>query len=68
MLCLAITGFAGDPEQVTELLQTPPTVVARKGTPSLSGRPHRSNGWWLVVHADEPIDGTRHAAALNHLI
>ena len=68
MLCLAITGFEADPERVTELLQIAPTYVARKGAVSRSGRPHRSNGWWLEATPAKLMDGGSHDTALNLII
>jgi hypothetical protein len=68
MLCLAITGFESDPDRVTELLKIAPSQVARKGTPSRSGRLHVSNGWWFEVHADRLTDGGQHHVALGELL
>jgi diadenosine tetraphosphatase ApaH/serine/threonine PP2A family protein phosphatase len=43
--------------------------VARKGTISLmSGRPHRSNCWWLESSPAKLTDGGSHDTALNLLI
>ena len=68
MLCLSITGFDADPDRVTELLQIAPTEVARKGEVARSGRPHRSNAWWLDVNPAKLTDGGTHSAALRLLI
>lgn len=68
MLTLAITGFTGDPSSVTETLEFEPTSIARKGEPSLSGRPRTFNGWWHDVEGNRVVDGGQHADALNRIL
>jgi hypothetical protein len=68
MLCLAITGFEADPDEVTKLLQLEPTATVRRGELTRSGRPSRFNGWWLEAHKARVTSGGQHDAAIGVLI
>jgi len=69
MLTLAITGFAADPDRVTDLLEIKPTAVARKGIVSLpSKRAKEFNGWWREAHPQRLTSGGEHDEGLSSII
>ena len=68
MLCLSITGFETDPDQVTDILELVPTGLARKGDIGKSGRTRDFNGWWHDIHAARLTDGGMHDKALDELL
>jgi hypothetical protein len=68
MLCLSITGFEVNPDQVTELLGLEPSSTIREGEAHKSGRISKFNGWWLELHEAPLLDGGEHANAIDALI
>lgn len=68
MLALGITGFDGDPQIVTDILNIQPTSVVRAGDVTRSGRVAKFNGWWLEARADRLTGGADHDAAVKVLV
>ncbi|MCC7266561.1 MAG: DUF4279 domain-containing protein [Caulobacteraceae bacterium] len=68
MLTLAITGFDGDPQTVTDILDIQPTSVVRVGDVTRSGRRAQFNGWWLEAHAERLTGGADHDNAVKVLV
>lgn len=60
MLCIAITGFAADPDDITEALAIDPTLVRR----GRDGAGRASNGWWLEAHQEPLRSGADHMQGL----
>jgi hypothetical protein len=68
MLTLTITGFDGDPQIVSDILDIEPTCVVRAGDLMRSGRVATCNGWWLEAGADRLASGADHDDAVKSLV
>src|SRR5665213_1500761 len=68
MLHLAVTGFEGDPDEVTAILGLNPTLTGRRGEPSRSGRLRTFNGWWMAKGEERLTDGREHNDALDQIL
>ena len=68
MLSLCITGFDGDPDDITSILGINPTSIGRKGEPSPKRRPRTFNGWWLDTHPSRITEGAAHHSGLTAMI
>ncbi|HYC97466.1 DUF4279 domain-containing protein [Brevundimonas sp.] len=68
MLTLGITGFDGNPQIVTDILDIQPTSVVLAGDVTRSGRVAKFSGWWLEARADRLTGGADHDHAVKALV